>query len=171
MTIHSLSRKAERDPAQTGGEKQPPIIPLGNCTVIFPDTIILSQVKQLILFLKLIYGIQVLALHNQGKTKKQFTSRGKVFVSSFAPPPPLHLHNFNPSNDKPPLLPCILHFTTHSFNHGAISSAYGHSQFSMQVLHLLIPIFNQPTTFKGSAFFYMMLFSSHCSALAIKLVL
>lgn len=49
MTIHSLSRKAERDPAQAGGEKQPPIIPLGNCTVIFPDTIILSQVKQLIL--------------------------------------------------------------------------------------------------------------------------
>ena len=117
--------------------------------MIFPDTIILSQVKQLILYLKLIYEIQVLALHNPGKTKKQFTSREKVFVSSFAPPPPLHLlHSFSTIH----LMTNPLYFRAfYILQHihpimEAISLAYSHSQFSMQVLHLLIPIFSQPMT-------------------------
>ena len=96
------------------------------------DTMILSQVK--IFYLKLIYEIQVLALRNQGKTKKQFTSRKKVFVSSFAPPPPLHLlHNFLTIHLMTnPLYFCEYYILQHI--HPIIediSSAYGHSQSSM----------------------------------------
>ena len=73
----------------------------------------------------------------------------KAFVSSFAPPPPLHLlHSFSMIH---PMTNPLYFRAFYILQHihpimEAISSAYGHSQFSMQVLHLLIPIFSQPIT-------------------------